>query len=69
LAQLVRVFGGTSSSTNGTKHSPSWGGSADFWIVRLDAAGSVLWEQSYGGGGEDYLRDVSRRVDLILNGA
>jgi hypothetical protein len=28
-------------------------GSFDFWVLRLDAAGSVIWQKAYGGEGND----------------
>jgi len=43
------VLGGASSSAPGrTKTSPHYG-EDDFWVVRLDAEGEVLWDRSYGG--------------------
>jgi hypothetical protein len=29
-------------------------GGIDFWVMRLDSSGDVLWEKSYGGAGGDY---------------
>ncbi len=29
------------------------GGGADFWLMRLDSAGQVLWQRSYGGPADD----------------
>src|SRR6185436_160748 len=47
------VLGGVSSSgTTGTKTTPLYG-VADFWVVRLNVAGEQLWEQSFGGTGDD----------------
>jgi hypothetical protein len=57
------VFGGASTSTDGTKESPYYGGFEDGWIVRLDAAGDVLWERSYGGAGEDNVNDIQPTAD------
>jgi hypothetical protein len=49
------ILGGESwSGAGGNKTSPSYG-EQDFWVVRLDAAGHKVWEQSYGGSGRDAL--------------
>jgi hypothetical protein len=50
------ILGGTSSSPiDGTKTSPYLGGLGDCWVVRLDAAGEVLWDRTYGGPGRERL--------------
>ncbi|MRT17866.1 T9SS type A sorting domain-containing protein [Vitellibacter sp. q18] len=33
-------------------------GDYDFWLLRLDASGSLLWEKSFGGSGEDYAHEI-----------
>lgn len=38
-------------------------GSYDFWAVRLDAQGSFLWEQSYGGSEIDIAYAVTKTPD------
>ena len=58
------IFAGASTSTNGMKQSPYYGGFEDGWIVRLDAAGDLLWEQSFGGAGEEAIRDVQPTPDV-----
>lgn len=40
------------------KSSPAWG-SADVWVVRLDAKGMTVWEQTFGGAGKDLARSVA----------
>lgn len=64
------VLGGKSRSpADGNKTSPNYG-SDDFWLVRLDAAGEVLWDRSYGGADSDYLLALKPTVDggFILAG-
>ena len=46
--------GGSTSVNNGNKSSPNFGG-IDYWIVRMDAAGTKLWDRSFGGSGNDEL--------------
>ncbi len=47
------MVGATTNSTNGDV-SESFG-DYDFWIFKIDANGNLLWEQSFGGSGYDYL--------------
>ncbi len=62
-------LGGESTSTNGTRISPAFGGK-DFWVVRLDPSGAVIWERSFGGIGDDQLFAlvVVRTNHLLLAG-
>ncbi len=52
-------FAGGSSNSNisGDKSQNSRGGK-DFWLVRLDSAGIVLWDKTYGGTEDDDLRAI-----------
>lgn len=38
-------------------------GSYDFWLVKLDADGDLLWERSYGGTGIDVAFDIEKTGD------
>ncbi|GBC85869.1 hypothetical protein HRbin11_02328 [bacterium HR11] len=38
-------------------------GSYDAWVLRLDAAGGVLWQRAYGGGLQDWAYAVDRTSD------
>jgi hypothetical protein len=52
------IIGGYSASgISGNKTSPQYG-NVDYWIVRLGADGSLLWDKSFGGTGGDYLKAV-----------
>jgi hypothetical protein len=44
----------TTSPAAGEVGQPSWGGT-DYWLLRLSAQGTVLWDQRLGGSGEDVL--------------
>jgi len=65
------VFGAISESPpgGGNKTAPNYGG-ADYWIVRLDAQGNALWEQSFGGYRPDYFSSLQETVDggFIIGG-
>lgn len=43
---------GDSRSTNGDI-TDNHGGS-DFWVIKLEAGGNIIWERSYGGSSDDY---------------
>ena len=36
------------------------GGNYDFWLVRVDTLGNVLWEWRFGGAGDDQVWSVDR---------
>ena len=35
----------------------------DFWLLKLDAAGDLEWQRSYGGAAHDYAQDVTVTAD------
>ena len=45
----------STSGVSGNKTTPSFGGHADGWVVKLDDHGNKLWEQGYGALGWDQL--------------
>jgi hypothetical protein len=53
---------GASSSTNGNKSAPCFGG-LDGWLVRCNSAGERTWEQSVGGNSLDGISSISKTVD------
>ena len=36
--------------------------SFDFWVLRLDSSGAVIWEKAYGEAGDDYLFSIQQTV-------
>ena len=55
------ILGGISTSfTDGNKTSPQYSlfGTFDAWLVKLDAGGNKLWENSYGGTDADWLQGL-----------
>jgi len=57
------------SDSSGTKTENSRGLS-DYWIMKIDTSGSVLWDKTYGGSGNDRLRDmiINSHGEIFLSG-
>ncbi|MCY7410414.1 MAG: T9SS type A sorting domain-containing protein, partial [Chitinophagales bacterium] len=72
------IIGGSSySDISGDKTQETWGyilnsytNDADFWILKLDAAGNKLWDKDFGGDSGDYLSRFSVTDDngYLLSG-
>lgn len=67
------LAGSSASKASGSKTSTNYSGvlfGYDFWVVRTDADGNKLWEQSYGGAGSDYLSSAVATADggFLLGG-
>lgn len=65
------ILGGTSwSDLGGDKTQPSWG-SADYWIVKTDSAGTKQWDYRFGGIYGEVLYSVQQTTDggYILGGS
>ena len=57
------IIGGQSlSEISGDKTENNKGGS-DIWILKLDAAGNILWQNNIGCFGEDILHDIKQTTD------
>jgi len=50
------LVAGISYSADGDVSHPK--GEGDYWIVKLSPDGKILWEQSFGGSGNDNLRTI-----------
>jgi hypothetical protein len=63
------VVGGTAGSTNGDVTNMH-GNSDEFWVVKLDTAGSILWQKAYGGNDADYCYSIFKTLDkgFVLGG-
>lgn len=65
------ILGGSSSSAiSGEKTESSLGG-RDYWVVKLDAAGTIQWQKVIGGSGNDALNSLQQTADggYILGGS
>jgi hypothetical protein len=38
-------------------------GSADYWVIKLDALGNISWQNTIGGSGADYLKAIIQTND------
>ncbi len=63
------VGGGTRSDASGSKNS-DFQGLIDFWLVRLDADGNLMWEKSYGGSGLEVITGLAENVagNILIGG-
>lgn len=52
----------TLSNPSGTKESSSFG-SYDYWVIRLNSQGVLVWEKTFGGSGVDFLADLALLAD------
>lgn len=59
LAVSAMADGFALAGTNGSKGA----GGADFWLIRTDAAGTVLWDKTYGGKSSDQCRAMVATAD------
>ena len=55
------VVVGKSNSTNGNVTGNH--GKYDYWVVKLDTVGSIQWQKSFGGSGDDIARSVQQTED------
>lgn len=64
------IFGGTSSSDKGIDKKDSSFGQEDFWIIKLNAKGSEIWQKTIGGSGQEKLLSIAPTKDggYILGG-
>lgn len=55
------IIGGTTWSKDGDVSTNR--GMRDFWVVKIDKYGSIIWEKVYGGTSTDYLQHVEITSD------
>jgi hypothetical protein len=64
------LAGSSYGGADGDKSQASRG-SADYWLVKLDALGNKVWDRTYGGPGQETLSAVQQTTDggYILAGS
>lgn len=64
------LAGGISTSPISGDKTETHYGSWDYWVVKLDGTGNVVWEKTLGGSGLDYLSSVYQLDDgsYFING-
>ncbi|MEW6157095.1 MAG: FG-GAP-like repeat-containing protein, partial [Verrucomicrobiota bacterium] len=55
------LAGDTSSGISGIKTTPNAGGS-DWWLMRIDFNGDLIWQKSFGGPDDDFLNTMQRTL-------
>ncbi len=64
------ILGGVSYSNISGDKTENCLGDRDYWIVKTDSVGNILWQNTIGGSDEDFLRDIRQTSDggYILGG-
>lgn len=57
------ILGGTSNSNSSGDKTDNSKGGWDYWLVKIDASGTVIWDKTFGGAGDDFLRDINLTAD------
>ena len=57
---IVSAF--SSSPQSSDKHEDSIGG-LDYWVIRLDEVGNIIWENTIGSSGDEYHTDINPTRD------
>lgn len=56
------IVGGISYSSNGDINGAH--GSGDYWVLKLDNKGNIVWKRNWGGSGNDHLRFIINKPVL-----
>lgn len=57
------ILGGeTLSDISGDKTEDGLGG-YDYWIIKLDSSGNITWQNTIGGGGQDWVHAIDQTSD------
>ena len=64
------IGGDSGSGVSGDKTEPSPGGGSDYWVVKLDTSGVIVWQNTIGGASQYILYSVIQTNDggFLLGG-
>ncbi len=64
------IVAGTTTSSSSGDISQAGYGAEDIWVVKLDAAGAIVWQKLYGGNQSDFASAIQQTVDggYIISG-
>src|SRR4030095_6685004 len=64
------ILGGSSHSDASGDKTQDCRGYYDYWVVKLDSMGSVIWDKTIGGTKDDELHSIQQTYDggYILGG-
>ncbi|MDQ4141344.1 MAG: T9SS type A sorting domain-containing protein [Bacteroidota bacterium] len=64
------ILGGTSSSPVSGNKTQACKGETDYWIVKVNSKGNIVWDKTIGGSSKDNLQSVKQTSDggFILGG-
>ena len=57
------LLGGYSESNVSGEKSQNSKGSFDYWIIKIDVNGNILWDRTYGGVSQDIIADLFETED------
>lgn len=57
------ILGGYSNSPQSGDKTESTTGIGDYWIIKIDGAGAIEWQQTYGGKGDNQLYVIHQTQD------
>nr|MBK9653885.1 hypothetical protein [Bacteroidota bacterium] len=64
------VLGGDSNSNISGDKTENSNGGWDYWVVKIDSLGAIVWQNTIGGSNNDYLNSITPTPDggYVLGG-
>ncbi len=64
------ILGGLSNSSISGEKTENSRGKNDYWVIKLDTLGAIIWQKTIGGSQEDFLKSIQQTMDggYILGG-